>query len=203
MSNAGNHVAINRDSMCILGVGSYRVLSILSVIHDARNVDIVYASENKSYSRYSAEELQRLHRSLVVGSGSYVFPTYAALLEAVRAAVMRVPVVQYSEAELESYANATLGPAIVDTPARVVEKKVAREKAIRESKPVSTVSEVPSRPKLGTATGRVWEIADSLSKTVSDKRALKDAVVNAAVQEGINPSTAGVQFGKWHQAVCS
>lgn len=62
-----------------------------------------------------------------------------------------------------------------------------------------------TRPKAGTSTGRIWEIADSLidsNKPLHFKLGLEDKslraeVIKLAEAEGINPSTAQVQFGKW------
>lgn len=54
-----------------------------------------------------------------------------------------------------------------------------------------------TRPKAGSSTGKVWDIADDVSKTITDAKALRKAVIDRCVQEGINQSTASVQFGKW------
>jgi hypothetical protein len=55
------------------------------------------------------------------------------------------------------------------------------------------------RPAAGTSTGKVWDIADKLAKGVKDvaSKEFRTKVVEACVKEGINQSTAGVQFGKW------
>lgn len=53
-----------------------------------------------------------------------------------------------------------------------------------------------SRPKVGTATERVWAIADSLS-TAAGKAVERKPVLDAAVAEGINPATAATQYGRW------
>lgn len=53
-----------------------------------------------------------------------------------------------------------------------------------------------SRPKVGTATERVWEIADALS-TAAGKAIERKPVLDAAVAEGINPATAATQYGRW------
>lgn len=55
------------------------------------------------------------------------------------------------------------------------------------------------RPGLGTATGRVWEIADELSRR-DGSRARRSAVITAYVNEGGNPNTAHTQFQKWRTA---
>jgi hypothetical protein len=55
-------------------------------------------------------------------------------------------------------------------------------------------------PKSGSKTGRVWEIADAIVATganVSDLKALRKSIITACEAEGINTSTASVQYGKW------
>jgi AbrB family looped-hinge helix DNA binding protein len=56
-----------------------------------------------------------------------------------------------------------------------------------------------NRPGPGTATGRVWEIADELSRR-DGSRARRAAVIDAYVKEGGNPNTAHTQFQKWRSA---
>ena len=55
-----------------------------------------------------------------------------------------------------------------------------------------------TRPKSGTKTGRVWEIADAASAQLG-KPAGRKAVIDAAVSEEINPSTAATQYGRWRK----
>lgn len=62
-------------------------------------------------------------------------------------------------------------------------------------------SDGPSEaPKAGSKTGRVWGIADTIyvqSGQSSDFKALRKQIVEACEAEGINGSTASVQYGKW------
>lgn len=55
-----------------------------------------------------------------------------------------------------------------------------------------------TRPKDGTATGKVWDIADALSKKAKKPTARKP-VLEAAAEAGINPSTAATQYGRWRK----
>jgi hypothetical protein len=59
-------------------------------------------------------------------------------------------------------------------------------------------------PKSGSKTGRVWEIAEDIfsshSGGLGDWKGLRNAIVAACESEGINPSTAGVQVGKWRHS---
>lgn len=68
-------------------------------------------------------------------------------------------------------------------------------------KPPRAPSGPATRPKAGTSTGKVWDIADALApEHEGDDKALRKAVVSACEKEGINASTASVQFGKWKAA---
>lgn len=53
------------------------------------------------------------------------------------------------------------------------------------------------RPKAGSTTGKVWDIADSLAATISDDKSLRKSVIAECEAQGINKSTASVQFGRW------
>lgn len=82
-----------------------------------------------------------------------------------------------------------------------IDPKPAPEKAGR--KPTNLLSgggAVATKPKAGTATGRVWEIADTLYKEVGDVPN-RNAVIELCIAEGINPATASTQYGKWKKAL--
>ena len=55
-----------------------------------------------------------------------------------------------------------------------------------------------TRPKPNTATGRVWEIADDLSKAASEPAKRSD-VLKAFEAEGGNASTGATQYGRWRK----
>ena len=55
-----------------------------------------------------------------------------------------------------------------------------------------------TRPKPGTKTGRVWEIADALSAQAGAP-APRKSVIAQGVAEGINPATLATQYGKWRR----
>jgi hypothetical protein len=54
------------------------------------------------------------------------------------------------------------------------------------------------RPRSGTKTGRVWEIADGILKETG--RAGRVTVIKACMSEGININTASTQYSYWHKA---
>lgn len=51
------------------------------------------------------------------------------------------------------------------------------------------------RPKSGTITARVWEIADEFKS--QSRNADRTAVVQACIAAGINMNTANTQFSHW------
>ena len=69
-------------------------------------------------------------------------------------------------------------------------------------KPVGDTG-LPKRPKAGTATGKVWDIADSVFNAYPEasgdinKKEFKKYIIEQCVAQGINQATAQVQFGKW------
>lgn len=70
----------------------------------------------------------------------------------------------------------------------------------RESRASNPSTYVP--PKGGSKTGRVWEIAEPIYEAASkplDWKELRKQIVSACEAEGINGSTASVQYGKWKQ----
>ncbi len=66
------------------------------------------------------------------------------------------------------------------------------------AKPPKDTKNGVTRPKAGTATGRVWEISDSQSKSAGEPAKRKD-VIAAFVAESGNPSTAATQYGRWRK----
>lgn len=55
-----------------------------------------------------------------------------------------------------------------------------------------------TRPSAGTATGKVWEICDTLYAQATDENPITRArVIKAAEAEGVNVSTAATQYGRW------
>ena len=63
--------------------------------------------------------------------------------------------------------------------------------------PLETSSDVRySRPRAGTRTGRVWEIADERTREIG-YRARRADVIECCVAEGINRNTASTQYQHW------
>lgn len=78
---------------------------------------------------------------------------------------------------------ATAGDGTTAAPA---EAKVKKEK------------DPTGRPGEGTATRKVWDIADSLVlQSGNNTTPTRKAVIEAAIAAGVNKATAGVQYGAW------
>lgn len=55
-----------------------------------------------------------------------------------------------------------------------------------------------ARPKPGTKTGRIWEIADELSAQLGHP-VPRRKVLEVAINENMNPATAATQYGRWRK----
>lgn len=76
-------------------------------------------------------------------------------------------------------------------------------KAPAAPKPPRAPSGPATRPKAGTTTGKVWDVADAAltaaggAENIDDWKAFRASVTKLCEAEGINAGTVGVQFGKW------
>lgn len=106
-----------------------------------------------------------------------------------------------AEAAAKAAAQSTAAPVATDCSAPPV-PTVVPSSAVPPGTPAVPVSVVKdtkngiTRPGTETQTGKVWLIADGITKD-SGKPATRKAVVDACVAQGINTSTATTQFGKW------
>ncbi len=70
--------------------------------------------------------------------------------------------------------------------------KAKKEAVVKDTKNGVT------RPGAGTKTGRVWDIADKISAKTNEP-AMRKPVLDEAVKQEINESTAATQYGKWRK----
>ena len=61
-------------------------------------------------------------------------------------------------------------------------------------------SALPERPKATSMTGLVWQLADEAFERAGNKLPDRNEVIATCEKEGINPSTAAVQWSKWKKA---
>ena len=76
----------------------------------------------------------------------------------------------------------------------------AKSKAKKEAKPKidKVIQNGVTRPGSGTSTGKVWDIADDLSRK-SGGPAKRADVMKVAEEAGINAATVATQYGKWRK----
>lgn len=93
--------------------------------------------------------------------------------------------------------------AYADAVPKYVPKHGNAPTAPRNTAPRVSTGGAPSEaPKAGSKTGAVWEIAEQIYATFpnpSNWKELRSAIVTACEAQGINGSTASVQFSKWKQ----
>lgn len=87
-------------------------------------------------------------------------------------------------------------PSVLSFPATLYKNVPRAAVTITDYKPSAP-------PATGSKTGRVWEIADGIfgaqDVANADWKALRKQIVEACEAEGINSSTASVQYSKWKQ----
>lgn len=178
-------VAINRETMTFIGRGEYRVLWDKAIAETASNAIVIGdASANRTYSAFTDLELKLLY-SNTTGFKHEGFD-YNALLQACRALGLKLEPLPLppgmGRGGYTPTGNAPVAPA-----------KAAVAKEVKGPASPST------RPKSGTATGRVWEIGDEVlaASPGAAQATIRSEVVRRAVDEGINKATVQVQYSKW------
>lgn len=81
------------------------------------------------------------------------------------------------------------------------ETKTKKAKGSANPKPAPAPKDTKNgitRPKAGTQTGRVWEIADQQSKDLGEP-APRKMVLDKFVEEGGNVATGATQYGRWRK----
>ena len=77
----------------------------------------------------------------------------------------------------------------------IADKKAKRE-AAKAAKIVRAVANGVTRPADGTATARIWQIADEISAAAKAPASRAD-VLKVAEAEGLNGATCATQYGRW------
>lgn len=189
-----NFVAIDRESMTFLGRGEYGVLwDSIKEDYTSEQIVIGACGNKRTYSPFTDMELRTLHLNTTgeeIETSSY--PELLEVLSELGSRIETLPTPGYlytpriaNEPELEANEGKLSPKRRKETPAKP-------RKTPTSSKPAG-------RPKPGSTTARVWDIADALLKDNegADKKELRALVLAACEKEGINKSTASVQFGKW------
>lgn len=148
---------------------------------------LVTGTEGKNYSCYTPYELRLLYYN-TTGQAVPENIQYSKLIQGIVKIAKELILDETSVEDLEKKLGRPLKP---------VDPRPVPEKGGRKPNPGSTSSSKPvTRPKAGSATGKVWDIADGLYKA-SGEIPNRTEVVDKCSAEGINPSTASTQYGKW------
>jgi len=178
------NVAINRKTMTFIGLGEYRVVWAKAVDEVAPEAIVIgEATSSRTYSVFTDTELKLLYRNTT--GLQYEGSDYSALLQSCKALGLKLEPLP-------------IPPGLVRLPNRPVPETPAPTPS---KTPVARAKEAtPSaRPKAGTVTGRVWDIADEVAAAMpdADHKVQRAEIIRRAVAEGINPATVQVQYNKW------
>lgn len=177
------NIAINRETMTFIGLGEYRVLWAKACDEVAPEAIVIgEAASSRTYSKFTDLELKLLYRN-TTGFQHEGFD-YSVLLQSCKVLGLKLEPLP-TPPGLVRLANR---PAPTPTPHK---DPVAR--------PKGGLPTPSARPKAGTATGRVWDIADEVLATMpdTDQKTIRVEVLKRCTAEGINPATVQVQYGKW------
>lgn len=193
------YVAINRRDMQFIGVGEYRVLWNKAIeILPEEAIVIGPVESGTTYSPFTDMELKILWRNST--GEDHPEALYKDLLQACKKLGLALEPIPIPDCLMRKKARANVqGTVTGQTPTTPKQPTTPKPKA-----PVT-------RPKAGTATGKVWEIADSIfekyrseveigSMSSIDMKQLRAEIIQKCTEAGINPATAQVQFGKWKGA---
>lgn len=155
---------------------------------------------NRDFSVYTLGELAKLHQN-TIGP----LPKQMSCSDLCKALGTHVRNMEVDETDLATW-QAKLGRDLAKPSAKPDESRAsAAPRAASPSgvpKPAKAPSAAPARPKAGSTTGKVWDIADRVyaeAGNVLDR----NAVIAACEAEGINASTAATQFAKWKRFTLS
>lgn len=149
---------------------------------------------NRSKARWTLEELRELYEN-TFSTPFIKVQDYARALEVVTEAFNEVEADDASIEELICKLGRELKePDFTPVPEKLPEK--GRKEAKAGGLPSSS-----SRPKEGSMTGRVWEVADWLYGEQQPQnihcKGLRADIIRICVENDINQATASTQFAKW------
>lgn len=174
-------VAIVYETLEVIGVGEYRALW-QKAIQEHKSSEFLIGPVNRltTYEIFSKDQLSQM--AGVIGEGSIEVEEFIKKMELVTP---------------------------LPTPTRflrdggVAKNKNKGEGEVRAPRPPlsgePTKGGTINRPKAGTATGKVWDIADKVAEGGLTGKALRQAIIETCVEAGIHQSTAGVQYSKWNR----
>jgi len=155
---------------------------------------LIADTQKKVYAAFTEMELKILYGNTIMQDMRHIIPSsYNKLLNEV---VKLGEGIEEDETELsdlkKKLGKALSSPFPLNKPTQISGGSPTKPKA-----PPS----VGKRPKAGTSTAKVWDIADEMMAGDPglgiDSKDFRKCVIEECVKEGLNPSTASTQFGKW------
>ena len=196
------YIAINGQSMTILGVSKDpNALAELAYIEIPPDIQVQIApiDSGRTYSVFSIDQLSQLYLNM---TGKVLGPRgYSEAIQAVKEAASgleeNAPAWESLAArppkwDPSKYPDAKPRPETKPQPAYTARSPEKKERG--NPSPVT-------RPKAGTSTGMVWDIADQLYATFTgDWKLFRSNLINTCASMGINPATVQVQYSKWKRS---
>lgn len=142
---------------------------------------VIVGADEYHLQSMPAIDLYRLVSETPKGNSAELPPKHSMIVKAL-SIMSNLPVDTTRVAELRERLGRDL-PAPDPLP-----RDMPGEEKKTPDKPITS----PSRPRDGSKTARVWELADELGD--------RAAVISACTNEGINPSTAATQYAKWKRS---
>lgn len=200
------YAAFDTKKVALVGTGEYKTLWHLATVTNKvkpENVAIGPIEKATTYSVFDQKQLAHLYKGL---TSQPIPPSddYSEMLEMVQMVVAEVTPEPTPEFLLAPVLNRQAAQVDEEDPTAVVVRN--RTTAKPTNKPAPTPREKTTgpatpagRPKAGSTTGQVWDIADAIKakNPDMDKKEIRNQVVAKCEAAGINKSTASVQFGKW------
>lgn len=165
------------------------------------NYHLVDVGAKKHYSAFTEFELRQMHEN---HTGYFLKKslTYNELLNLVAMLPEELAVDETDLGTLKEKLGREVEPISLPKgpPVEKVKKEIA-SKPKAEKKPAATSeNNGPTRPKAGTATGKVWDVADALYNETGEIPDRKTLIAKCE-EQGVKAATVGVQFGKWKKAL--
>jgi hypothetical protein len=196
MENKMDHIVlIDNENLCFIKATptAEQAQMWADILIPTSDYYITNVDSLRSLSVYTPYELRLLYQN-TVGEPVNESIKYQVLLEGIQKLGLDLIVDETPLATLGNKAKR----CSKETKAAVKETK--KQADGNPTKPEKTkepsISKPAKRPKEGSMTGKVWAVADALhteTGTIPDRK----AVIAACEAEGVNPSTASTQYGKW------
>lgn len=158
---------------------------------------IIVDTHKRVYSIFTEMELKVLYGNTIMQDLRHVVPeSYSKLLQETAKLGQSIPKDDTSVEELKRTLGRPLKP-VNPMPAKEKGRTPPKKRAPQAngSKPAG------GRPKPGSTTAKVWDIADEVKANCRTldihSKELRNRIVEECTEQGINPSTAATQFGKW------